>query len=82
MTVVNPAVNMTTVLNRSPRNANGAFTARSGAFNNGSLTLRTNGSGGPKAVTQTETSNNAENSLAKEFALLRASGGDGDLFGD
>ena len=47
LTLSNPsAVNLTQVLRNSPRNANGNFTARSGQFNNGSLTLRTGGSGG------------------------------------
>ena len=54
--------NMTTVMqSTSPRN-NGLFTARSGQFNNGSLTLRS-----PEKPTD---------SLAKEFAFLRGEGGE------
>lgn len=62
VTLANPSLNMTTVAGQSPRNM--TMTARSGTFNNGNLTLRQN------------TDSEIKDSLAREFALLRADQGD------
>ncbi len=66
---------MTTMMNypsagfNSPRNVNQTMTARSGIFQNGSLTVR--------GVSNTDgDESNTKNHLAKEFAMLRD---DGDL---
>ena len=62
--------NMTVVMGRSPREDGGArnlFTARSGQFTNGSMTLRR------------QTERLPGDGLAKEFAVLRGETGDNPL---